>query len=87
MSALLTADEAARRLFVCSKIVGQLRRAGKLRYVAVTDRKFLYRPEDCDAYLASRERMVEPATPKRAEPKRRQSGNVVGLGRFSERYA
>ena len=85
MTALLTTEEAATRLHVCTKVVGQLRRAGKLRYVAVTDRKFMYRPEHCDAYLAERERIAQPAAVKPPQPRRRQSGNVHALRGFSER--
>lgn len=77
---LLTHDEAAAYLRVCPKTLRSLRQRGLIRYVAVTARKIFYRPEDCDAYLASCVRMDE----QRPEPRvrgrsigKRRSGNIV----------
>ncbi|MGO1304080.1 MAG: helix-turn-helix domain-containing protein [Sphingomonas parapaucimobilis] len=56
MTELLTPDQAARRLSVCTKTLRRIRQDGHIRYVAITDRKIRYRPEDCDDYVASRAR-------------------------------
>ena len=53
---LLTPLEAAARLHVSDKTLRRLRQQGLIRYVAITERKIRYRPEDCDAYIQSRVR-------------------------------
>ncbi|WP_147036068.1 helix-turn-helix domain-containing protein [Sphingomonas aquatilis] len=56
MMELLTPEEAAKRIHVCTKTLRRLRQDGHIRYVAITDRKIRYRPEDCDEFIASRAR-------------------------------
>jgi hypothetical protein len=91
LSALLTHDEAAARIRVCAKTLRRIRQKGLIRYVAVTERKIFYRPEDCDAYLASCERVAVPIEPtKRRGPSRRlrNEQNVVSFtARRQERLA
>jgi hypothetical protein len=55
---LLTSIEAAHRLHICTKTLRKLRRDGAIRYVALTNRKILYRPEDCDEFVQSRLRKM-----------------------------
>jgi excisionase family DNA binding protein len=85
--ALLTPEEAALRLHVCTKVLRRLRDRGLIRYVAVTDRKIRYRPEDVDAYLESRLRMAEqPPQPNKGPSRpRRGRGNGCEIIPFSAR--
>ncbi|WP_408022279.1 helix-turn-helix domain-containing protein [Sphingomonas aquatilis] len=88
MMELLTPEEAAKRIHVCTKTLRQLRQDGHIRYVAITDRKIRYRPEDCDEFIASRARKAPecPSTLRRTRPTTTttSSGRVVG---FSARRA
>lgn len=88
---LLTHDEAAARIRVCSKTLRSLRRQGLIRYVAVSARKIFYRPEDCDAYLESCARFDVPQAPtqRRGAGRRlRAEANVVSFtARRQERIA
>lgn len=81
MGDLLTPDEAAQRLRVCTKTLRRLRQAGAIRYVAVTKRKIFYRPEDCAAFIEQRATVSEPVERPRnnAKPNRRRGGNVVSF--------
>jgi hypothetical protein len=82
---LLTSDEAAARLRVCPKILRRLRKAGCIRYVALGERRIMYRMEDCDEYIASRVRKDEPCqTPAPRQKMRQQRGPGVIIP-FSER--
>ena len=89
MTALLTPEEAARRLRVSTKTLRQLRQAGEIRYVAVTERRIFYRPEDCDDFLERRSRLDTPAPrcDARQSVKRAvaRTGNVVAIRPFSQR--
>lgn len=85
MTALLTADEAARRIGVCAKTLGRLRRAGHIQFVAKTDHRFAYHPDDCDAYLASRRGFANAPAPKQVKTTR--TARVIALPRFTERRA
>jgi predicted site-specific integrase-resolvase len=68
VNGLLTNDQAAKRIGVCSKTLRSLRQQGLIPYVAVTQRKKLYRIEDLDAYLASQvKREVYRPTERRGE--------------------
>jgi hypothetical protein len=81
MAELLAPAEAAQRIHVSTKTLHRLRRGGLISYVAVTDRKILYRAEDCDEFLASRLKRDEPcATPDRPNvrrPAKRRASNIV----------
>ncbi|WP_339345530.1 helix-turn-helix domain-containing protein [uncultured Sphingomonas sp.] len=82
MTVLLTPQEAAARLHLCTKTLRRLRREGHIRYVAITDRKILYRPEDCDEFVASRARKAAecPSTSRithKAKP--RASGRILSF--------
>lgn len=80
MTDLLTHDQAAARLKVCAKTLRRLRTEGLIPYVAVTARKIFYRPEDCDAYLASCVRRETPAPRPRGRIRsvgKRRDGNIV----------
>ncbi|WP_446741054.1 helix-turn-helix domain-containing protein [Sphingomonas sp. ACRSK] len=83
MTELLTSEEAAERIHVSTKTLRQLRRNGHIRYVAVTDRKIRYRPEDCDEYLESRARKAPGCPSTRGRVLRTgtstSSGKVVGF--------
>lgn len=77
MTDLLTPEEAARRIRVSTKTLRQLRREGLIRYVAVTERKILYRPEDCAAFVEARTRTDDP-THVAPRPRRRTAGKKAG---------
>lgn len=68
---LLTPEQAAERLRICTKVLRRLRQQGKIRYVAVTQRKIFYRPEDCDAFIESRVRQETHNPPLAPQGKRR----------------
>ncbi|WP_081476885.1 helix-turn-helix domain-containing protein [Sphingomonas sp. PAMC 26605] len=80
---LLTPEEAAERIHVCTKTLRQLRREGHIRYVAITDRVIRYRPEDCDEFIEGRVRKA-PECPSTSRKTRRtststSSGKVVAF--------
>ena len=75
-SDLLTEAEAARRLRLGARTLRDLRRRGLIRYVALTARKIMYRPEDCTAYIESRVQLNEPA-PKAGRPNRTRRRSAV----------
>ena len=70
---LLTEEQAAERLLLTPRTLRKLRMAGQIRYVALTDRRIAYKPEDCIAYIESRMRQEEPA-----HPEKRRTGRAVG---------
>lgn len=80
---LLTPEEAANRLHMCVKVLRRLRQQGQIRYVALTERKIRYRPEDCDAFIEERTRKAEPCPRTAPKPtQKRRHGNIVP---FSQR--
>lgn len=90
MTALLTPEQAAERIRVCVKTLRRLRQEGAIRYVAVTSRKILYRPEDCDDFLASRvtTAVVTLFTQRRSAKRVARTGNVASFtARRQERQA
>lgn len=77
---LLDSAAAADRLGISERTLRQLRKAGLIRYVAVTERKIMYRPEDCESYIEGRTKIDTPADPTRhprPQAGRRRPGNVV----------
>ena len=83
MTDLLTSDQAAALLHVSTRTLRQLRQNGLIRYIAITDRKILYRPEDCEDYIASRARKASecPSTSRRTRriSTSTSSSTVVGF--------
>ena len=82
MTALLTPAEAAAQIGVCTKTLHKLRERGLIHYVAVTDRKIMYRPQDCEAYLESRVRRGAQQWPTNSTGKPRRgpaarSGKII----------
>lgn len=85
MTGLLNSKEAAAAIRVSERTLRDLRKAGLIAYVAVTDRLIMYRPEDCEEYLASRLRRDEPCNRKKGgqppPPRRTKAaphrGNVI----------
>jgi excisionase family DNA binding protein len=77
MTDLLTPEEAAKRLHVSTKLLRRLRRQGDIRYVAITDRKIRFRPEDCEDYLESRVRQVQVPHLSQQPGRRRAKGSGV----------
>lgn len=77
---LLTEEQAAERLLMTTRTLRKLRMAGKIRYVALTDRRIAYKLEDCLAYIESRLRqeIAPPEKPRRARAVgNRRSGNIL----------
>ena len=85
---LLTPLEAAKRLHISDKTLRRLRQQGHIRYVAITERKIRYRPEDCDAYVAARVREEPecPSTSRKTRPSTSTISNIV-VGDFTARRA
>jgi len=77
---LLTEEQAAQRLLISPRTLHGLRKAGLIRYVALTARKIAYRPEDCDEYVAARLRVESPRSNPSPQPKRKpgRAGPVHG---------
>ncbi len=69
---LLTEDQAAERLLISPRTLHSLRKSGLIRYVQITARKILYRPEDCDEYVAACLRVEPQRRDASPQPKRRQ---------------
>ena len=85
---LLTPLEAALRLHVSDKTLRRIRQQGHIRYVALTERKIRYRPEDCDAYVASRIREDEQCQfTKRQNPRTGSTTSNIVVGDFTDRRA
>lgn len=81
---LLTPEEAAARMKVCTKTLRQFRRQGLIRYVAITARTIRYRPEDCAAFIASRVTLDDAAIAPVPRPRPRRTspgkaGNVISF--------
>ena len=91
MSALLSPAEAANRLHMSERTLRDLKRRGLIRYVALTERKIFYRPEDCDEFVAARIRVDEPCdiNPKqgRGKPKALPAHGGGKIIPFSQRGA
>ena len=49
---LITSSEAAERMGVSVKVLRRLRTEGRIRYIAITDRKIMYQVEDCDRWIS-----------------------------------
>ena len=85
---LLTPMEAAKRLHISDKTLRRIRQQGHIRYVALTERKIRYRPEDCDAYLVtgSSAGAYEAPTSRKTRPSTSTTSNIV-VGDFTARRA
>lgn len=81
---LLTEEQAARRLGIGAKSLRKLRQQGLISYVAITTRKILYRPEDCDEYVQSRVRREKPTTPTYNVTRGRAAARLPRVVPFSE---
>lgn len=84
MNTLLTEAEAASRLRMSPRSLRDLRQQGRIRYVAITARKIVYREDDLDEYVEASIRVEQPAVEVKPQGKRRRqsisatpSGKVV----------
>ncbi len=79
--ALLTEAEAAEALKVCTRTLRRLRQSGSIRYVSVTPRTILYRPEDLHAFIEQRTKICHDHTPTRnvRTNRKRQDQTVVSF--------
>ncbi len=86
---LLTSKQAADAIHVSERTLRKLRKEGLIAYVAVTDRLVMYRPEDCEEYLASRIRRDQPCRPRpeqtRRSNRRARSGNVISFEQLAKK--
>lgn len=83
MTELLTPIEAAGRLRMGEKTLRELRKQGRIRYVALSARKIAYRPEDCDEYIEAQTKRDEPCDTKpqsKRQPAR--SGTVIPFSKI-----
>ena len=86
MQTLLTEEQAAETLHVCTRTMRRLRKRGEIRYVAITSRTILYRPEDIAAFVEQRA-TIEDTTPSiRSRPNRKRANEPVVLS-FTARRA
>lgn len=78
---LLTEGEAAKALHVCTRSLRRLRQSGAIRYVSVTPRTILYRPEDIQAFIEQRSTVCHENTPTHSvrRNRKRQEQNVVSF--------
>lgn len=82
MSDYLTEAQAAERLHVCTRTLRRIRQSGAIRFVAVTARTILYRPEDIEAFVEQRARLnhiPEPRKSARTNQKRKDGPVVVSF--------
>lgn len=88
-TALLSEPEAAARLHISARLLRELRRQGHIRYVALSARRIAYRPEDCDEFVESRVRKVEPCPAPKPQPRstKARSGRTADIITFSEMQA
>lgn len=85
--ALLSPQEAAKRLMVSERTLRDLKKRGAIRYVAVTGRRILYRPEDLAEFVTARVRCDEQVEQPKSS-KRRASVSGAGAANivpFSQR--
>ncbi|WP_413788587.1 helix-turn-helix domain-containing protein [Paludibacillus litoralis] len=71
---LLSAAEAAEILGVCGKTLGDLRRAGKIRYVEISSRCYKYRESDLEEFIEAR---VKVAACQSTNRKTRRTGTTT----------
>lgn len=84
---LLTPQEAAERLRLSERTLRDLKRAGAIRYVALSPRRIAYRDDDLAEYIATRVQCEERPEAK-ARTKRRvsvRSGPTHNVVPFSQR--
>jgi hypothetical protein len=78
---LLTEEQAAARLLMHPRTLRKLRQEGKIRYVALTNRKIAYKPEDCAAFVEQHVRQEPQHLPRprsgRPRINSRRGGNIV----------
>lgn len=82
---LLSEAEAAARLLVSARTLRDIRRQGRIKYVAITARKIAYRPEDCEEYVAAHVRVESPANPSSPPPKLAKGKGPCEIIPFSQR--
>lgn len=73
----LTEPEAAAHLGLSARTLADLRRAGKIRFVALSARKIAYRPDDLLAYRDAQVRLAAPANPVAKPTRPRRAGGVI----------
>lgn len=81
MTDLLTERDAAEKLHVCTRTLRRLRQSGAIRYVSVTPRTILYRPEDVAAFVEQRTKLEQsPAPTEKTRPNRKRvESNIVSF--------
>lgn len=72
MKDLLNPREAAEKLHISERTLRDLKKRGAIRYVALTERRIMYRPDDLADYINGRVRCDEQE-PGRDSKKRRAS--------------
>ncbi len=85
MTALLTEAEAAERLHISARTLRDIRRQGGIHYVAISRRKILYRPEDCDEYIAKCIRRDDAPFTQGKAARRSGAGGSATVIAFSKR--
>lgn len=88
MKDLLNPREAAEKLHISERTLRDLKKRGAIRYVALTERRIMYRPDDLADYINGRVRCDEQEL-GRDSKKRRASVSGVTQRKiipFSERH-
>ena len=83
MTALLAPPEAAKRLHISERTLRDLKRRGKIRYVAVSALRIAYREDDLAEYIDSRVQLDEVGETAPA-PKQRASKRPTAIVPFSQ---
>jgi len=83
MTALLTEQEAAAALRLCTRTLRKERQAGRLPYILI-GRSVRYAPEDLDQFVATM-RTIETSRPKRSGGKASANHRAGVIVPFSQR--
>lgn len=83
----LTEAQAAEQLHVCTRTLRRFRQSGAIRYVAVTARTILYRPEDIEAFVEQRAQLNHIPAPRRSAKVNRKRKEEQVVVSFTARRA
>lgn len=87
MTTYLTEAQAAEQLHICTRTLRRFRQSGAIRFVAVTSRNILYRPEDIEAFVEARAKLQHIPQPRKAPKASRKRKDEPVVVSFTARRA
>lgn len=84
---MLTEQQAADALHVCTRTLRRLRQEGAIRFVAVTPRTIRYRIEDIEAFIENHSKVHHIPAPRTATRINRKRKGEPVIVSFTERRA